>query len=274
MSSMDQSLSEIAEALPKTKSAAQLEKILQNLGLEGNLTELSAERVPEEFRQLLHEFLEKPRGELTIAQIRALTGEVVMADEALKAMPLDRGFTTKVNDHVFTYSLAGPTTSTTLEAYIRQKLGDDAQTLINELRSRFDTEVIVPRMIEATLDTGADARTEEELNRHYEGGLAHPLKSICIAIEAICAAKTAQIDLRASDSGDREKGARIRTEALKAGLDEGFAVVLEKLIAGGIFMNDKESLELVVGWRGVLGTFGRGPGGYPRWGFGEGPALQ
>ncbi len=253
---------------------------MQTLGLKGNLTELSAERVPQEFRQLLTQFLEKPRGELTIAEIRALTGEVVKADEALKAIPLDRHFTTKVNDHVFTYSLAGPTTKTTLEAYIRQKLGDDAPTLINELRFRFDLQVIVPRRIEATLDTGSNDRTKEELNRHYEGGLAHPIKSICIAIEAISAAKAAQIDLKntASDSGNirswGEKGARIRAEALKAELDEGFAVVLEKLVAGGIFINHDEFTELVVGHNGVLITYGRGPGSYPRWSFGEGPAPQ
>ena len=146
------------------------------------------------------------------------------------------GFATKVNDQTFTYRLAGPSTSQTQESYIREKLGTDAVFLIAGLQyMNVDVSVKAPILNEATLNTGSNNKTRAEQNRHYEGGLADPIQATNIAIEAICAAKTAGIDLRTINSESwGEKGSRVKAEALKAGLDEGTATVLEKLTTGAI----------------------------------------
>ncbi len=144
------------------------------------------------------------------------------------------GFATKVNDHTFTYRLAGPSTPQTQESYIREKLGDDADILIARLKKiGANVSVNVPSVSEAILDTGSNNKTPAEQNRHYKGGLADPIQATNIAIEAICAAKRVGIDLR-NITGElwEEQGSRIKAEALKAGLDEGTATVLEKLTGG------------------------------------------
>ena len=146
------------------------------------------------------------------------------------------GFATRVNDQTFTYRLAGPSTDQEQESYIREKLGADADILIDGLRNiGVDVSVKAPILNEATLNTGSNNKTRAEQNRHYEGGLADPIQATNIAIEAICAAKTAGIDLRTINSESwGEKGSRVKAEALKAGLDEGTATVLEKLTTGAI----------------------------------------
>ena len=146
------------------------------------------------------------------------------------------GFATKVNDQTFTYSLAGPSTAQTQESYIREKLGADADNVIDGLKDiGFDVSVKAPILNEATLKTDSNNKTLAEQNRHYEGGLADPIQATNIAIEAICAAKTAGIDLRTINSESwGERGSRIKAKAIKAGLDEGTATVLEKLTGGVI----------------------------------------
>ena len=145
-------------------------------------------------------------------------------------------FATQVNAHTFTYRVAGPTTEQTQEDYIRGKLGNDAQTLIDGLKSTgVDVAVGAPKLNEATLDTKSAGKARSDQNAHYQGGLADPIQATNIAIEAFCAAKKVGLDLRTLKGETREeKGSRIKAEALKEGLDEGTATVLEKLTAGVI----------------------------------------
>ena len=149
------------------------------------------------------------------------------------------GFATKVNDQTFTYRLAGPSTDQAQESYIREKLGADADILIDSLKCMgVDVSVKVPILNEATLKTDSNNKTLAEQNLHYKGGLADAIQATNIAIEAICAAKTVGIDLRTINSESwGEKGSRIKAAALRAGLDEGTATVLEKLTVGGIRVN-------------------------------------
>ena len=141
-----------------------------------------------------------------------------------------------MNDQTFTYRLAGPSTAQTQESYIREKLGADANTLIKGLKEiRVDVLVEAPGVSEAILDTGSNNKTRAEQNRYYKGGLADPIQATNIAIEAICAAKTAGISLKDIYPESWEaKGSRIKVAALQAGLDEGTATVLEKLTTGAI----------------------------------------
>ena len=143
-------------------------------------------------------------------------------------------FATKVNDQTFTYRLAGPSTAQTQESYIREKLGADAYTLIKGLKEiGVDVSVEAPGVNEATLKTDSNNKTRAEQNQHYKGGLADAIQATNIAIEAIRAAKTAGIDLRTINSESwGERGSRIKAEAIKAGLDEGTATVLDKLTTG------------------------------------------
>ena len=188
------------------------------------------------------------------------------------------GFATKVNDQTFTYRLAGPSTSQTQESYIREKLGADADILIDRLKCMgVDVSVNAPSVSEAILDTGSNNKTRTEQNRHYEGGLADPIQATNIAIEAICAAKTAGIDLRTINSESwGEKGSRVKAEALKAGLDEGTATVLEKLTGGAIRVSGGSgSGALLVGAGGRLGAYVYGgTGDSSGWAFGARPAPE
>ena len=149
------------------------------------------------------------------------------------------GFATKVNDQTFTYRLAGPSTAQTQESYIREKLGADAGYLIGKLKYiGVDVSVKAPILNEATLNTDSNNKTLAEQKLHYEGGLADAIQATNIAIEAICAAKAAGIDLKRIHSESwEEKGSQIKAEAIKAGLDDGTATVLEKLTVGGIRVN-------------------------------------
>ena len=188
------------------------------------------------------------------------------------------GFATKVNDQTFTYRLAGPSTSQTQESYIREKLGTDAVFLIAGLQyMNVDVSVKAPILNEATLNTGSNNKTRAEQNRHYEGGLADPIQATNIAIEAICAAKTAGIDLRTINSESwGEKGSRVKAEALKAGLDEGTATVLEKLTTGAIRVSGGSgSGALVVDDDGRLYAGGSSGSSDPAdWAFGARPAPE
>jgi hypothetical protein len=187
------------------------------------------------------------------------------------------GLATKVNDHTFTYRLAGPSTAQTQESYIREKLGTDGDSLINELKYLgVDVSVKAPGVSEAILDTGSNNKTRTEQNLHYEGGLADPIQATNIAIEAICAAKRVGIDLRYINSESwEEKGSRIKAEALKADLDEGTATVLEKLTGGVIRVSGSGSGVLFVGDDGRL--YARGCSDVSHsyfWAFGARPAPE
>ena len=188
------------------------------------------------------------------------------------------GFATKVNDQTFTYRLAGPSTAQTQESYIREKLGADADNVIDGLKYiGVDVSVKAPILNEATLKTDSNNKTLAEQNRHYEGGLADPIQATNIAIEAICAAKTAGIDLKRIHSESwKEKGSRIKAEAIKAGLDDGTATVLEKLTVGGIRVNGGSgSGALRVAGAGRLYADGYGGLSYPDlWAFGARPAPE
>ena len=188
------------------------------------------------------------------------------------------GFATKVNDQTFTYRLAGPSTSQAQESYIREKLGADAGYLIAGLKYLgVDVSVKAPILNEATLNTDSNNKTLAEQNRYYKGGLADPIQATNIAIEAICAAKTAGIDLRTINSESwKEKGSRIKAEAIKAGLDEGTATVLDKLTTGIIRVScgsGSGALGVFVDGRLYAGVYGGGSGPGD-WAFGAGPAPK
>ena len=186
----------------------------------------------------LNEAIQK--GTLSTTQIAQLLELVELAKTAAPQQSLSSstsppiGFATKVNDQTFTYRLAGPSTAQTQESYIREKLGADADNVIDGLKYiGVDVSVKAPILNEATLKTDSNNKTLAEQNRHYEGGLADPIQATNIAIEAICAAKTAGIDLRTINSESwEEKSSRIKAKAIKAGLDEGTATVLDKLTTG------------------------------------------
>ena len=141
-----------------------------------------------------------------------------------------------------------------------------------------DVSVKVPSVSEAILDTGSNNKTRAGQNRHYKGGLADPIQATNIAIEAICAAKRVGIDLRNINSELwEEKGSRVKAEALKAGLDEGTATVLEKLTggliritggsgSGALFVDDDGRLYADV----VSDAYGSSVG----WAFGARPAPE
>ena len=190
------------------------------------------------------------------------------------------GFATKVNDQTFTYRLAGPSTAQTQESYIREKLGADAGYLIGKLKYiGVDVSVKAPILNEATLNTDSNNKTLAEQKRYYKGGLANPIQATNIAIEAICAAKTAGIGLRTINSESwGEKGSRVKAEAIKAGLDEGTATVLEKLTGGAIRVSGGSGSGALL----VVDADGRLCAGaccgayfYPRsWAFGARPAPE
>ena len=196
------------------------------------------------------------QGTLSSTKIASLLELAKRAEQQQKlssSTSLPNGFATKVNAHTFTYRVAGPTTTQTQESYIREKLGDDVKTgvLIRGLKTRgVDVSVTVPILSKVTLDTESNGQSRAEQNRHYEGALADPIQATNIAIEAFCAAKKAGLDL--TDSS------RIKAKALKAGLDEGTATLLEKLTAGcirvgsvsGSKYGDTIALSIVDGGRG------------------------
>jgi hypothetical protein len=161
-----------------------------------------------------------------------------MAKRVTAAIAILRGDAPTINDHTFIYRVVGPTTDLSQESYIHEKLGADAEYLIQELKDMgVEVSGKVPNLNQVSLDTGSNNKTRLEQNRHYEGGLADIIQATNIAIEAICAAKTARIDLsRINSESLEDKGSRIKAEALKAGLNEGTATVLEKLTAGLIIV--------------------------------------
>ena len=221
------------------------------------------------------------QGTLSTTQIASLlelakTAEQQQSLSSSTSPPI--GFATKVNDQTFTYRLAGPLTDQTQESYIREKLGADAGYLIAGLKYiGVDVSVKAPILNEATLNTGSNNKTRTEQNRHYEGGFADPIQATNIAIEAICAAKTAGIDLRTINSESwGEKGSRVKAEALKAGLDEGTATVLEKLTTGAIRVSGGSgSGALVVDDDGRLYAGGSSGRSDPAdWAFGARPAPE
>ena len=221
------------------------------------------------------------QGTLSTTQIASL---LELAERAKQQQSLSSstsppiGFATKVNDQTFTYRLAGPSTSQTQESYIREKLGTDAVFLIAGLQyMNVDVSVKAPILNEATLNTGSNNKTRTEQNRHYEGGFADPIQATNIAIEAICAAKRVGIDLRNINSESwEEKGSRIKVAALKAGLDEGTATVLEKLTTGAIRVSGGSgSGALVVDDDGRLYAGGSSGSSDPAdWAFGARPAPE
>ena len=229
----------------------------------------------------LNEAIQK--GTLSAPQIASLLELAKRAEQQQQqslssSTSLLNGFATKVNDQTFTYRLAGPLTDQTQESYIREKLGADADYLIAGLKYLgVDVSVKAPILNEATLNTDSNNKTLAEQNRYYKGGLADPIQATNIAIEAICAAKTAGIDLRIINSESwEEKGSRIKAEAIKAGLDEGTATVLDKLTTGIIRVScgsGSGALRVVVDGR--LYAHAYDGSSYPYdWAFGARPAPE
>ena len=221
------------------------------------------------------------QGTLSTTQIASL---LELAERAKQQQSLSSstsppiGFATRVNDQTFTYRLAGPSTDQTQESYIRKKLGADADILIDGLRNiGVDVSVKAPILNEATLNTDSNNKTFAEQNQHYKGGLADAIQATNIAIEAICAAKAAGIDLKRIHSESwKEKGSRIKAEAIKAGLDEGTATVLDKLTTGIIRVScGSGSGALHVSDDGRLFAHDSRDYSYPRYGaFGARPAPE
>ena len=116
---------------------------------------------------------------VTVAFGRKMEGELAQLHSDLGAFRkefITELFVTKVNDHTFTYRVAGPLTDQSQESYIRDNLGADAETLIGSLKNiGVDASVKAPILNEATLDTGSNNKTRTEQNQHYEGGLADPI---------------------------------------------------------------------------------------------------
>ena len=227
----------------------------------------------------LNEAIQK--GTLSTTQITSLLELAKIAEQQQSlssSTSPPNGFATKVNDQTFTYRLAGPSTDQTQESYIREKLGAEADILIDGLRNiGVDVSVKAPILNEATLNTDSNNKTFAEQNQRYKGGLADAIQATNIAIEAICAAKTAGIDLRTINSESwKEKGSQIKAEAIKAGLDDGTATVLEKLTVGGIRVNSGSgSGALFVDDDGRLDADDSGGRSFPRgWAFGARPAPE
>jgi hypothetical protein len=81
---MNQSISQIVNALPETKNVSQLQGTLNALGIEGDLAALPAEQVSDKFRQLMAGFLTGPIDGLSKEQILALTAETKKEDNTLE----------------------------------------------------------------------------------------------------------------------------------------------------------------------------------------------
>jgi len=74
--SQPQELKNIIRALPKTEAIGSLQTRLDQAGIAVDLHKIPAERVSDSFRDAMYQLLERPLGELTVKQIRAITEEV------------------------------------------------------------------------------------------------------------------------------------------------------------------------------------------------------
>lgn len=83
--SQQQDLRTVISNLPAEESFQGLQDRLDVAGLETDLSAVAAERVPETFVNAMQTLLEKPVGDLTLNQIRAITAEVNAAKTALAA---------------------------------------------------------------------------------------------------------------------------------------------------------------------------------------------
>jgi len=243
---------------------------------------LPASRVSQEFVKAMSDLLVKPLGELSVEQIRALTALTNQVSESHEPTPKSVGYATKVNDHTFTYRVQGPSAEKSQEAHIRDKLGEaDAKFFIQSLKDNLgiDVSIInVPKVNEATLDINSNSKTRSEQGQLYEGGLADATQAINIALEAVSLAKGVDLDLaRKGDESWEARGTRTKAEAITAGLDEGTATVLEKLVSGVIRFGNGGSgsgaLNVLGGGR--LFASGYGDGSSPlSWAFGARPAPE
>ena len=144
-------------------------------------------------------------------------------------------------DNEFSFHLPGPTTDQTQETYIREQLKDspdEAEMIINRLKELgVDVTEAAPALNEGVLKMDSNDKTLQEQREFYKdvGGLADPKQAVNLCIEAVKQAREKEIDLRTinNESWD-EKGDRIYTQAIEAGLGEGAASMLKALTAGSV----------------------------------------
>lgn len=217
-------------------------------------------------------------------KLEALKGINGNSVDALGAT-VSNNFATKVDGNTFRFHIAGPATPKSQESYVRGKLGDNAQVFIDGLKSiGVDVALDAPTQNTATLRTDSNNKNRSEQIRLYgSNDLIDPAQGANLAIEAVCIAQKAGIDLttiKDAKSGKDEsyeaKGARIKALALEKGLDEGTASMLEKLTSGVIRVGGSGSGALDVNDDGRLcaGVCAGGRGAPGGWAIGAGSASE
>ena len=151
-------------------------------------------------------------------------------------------FATRIDDSRFAFKVLGDP-KLSQESHINSKLGEDASYLIDDLKSigvHLGTGT-VPKHSKAVLSRASNNKTYTEQKGFYADGLASPYEAVNIAMEAVCAAKQAGIDLRnINHESWQAKGVRVESEAVARGLDEGTVAVL-KMLTGGVIRFDNGS---------------------------------
>jgi len=197
---------------------------------------------------------------------KAILAACPAVPESAPSTTLDGSFATRVGK-TLTFRLAGPATDQTQEAHILSKLGPvDGKVLIEDLRETgANVSGKTPALNEVILRTDSnykDRTTQADRTRQaalYPRGLADPVQATNIAIEAVCRAKTAGIELRTINSESYEtKGARIEKAALEKGLGKETATMLKMLTSGVIRVEGSRSgaLDVDDGGRLRAGGFG------------------
>lgn len=187
-------------------------------------------------------------------------------------------FATRIDDSTFALTVLGDPTQSQ-ESHIYAKLGTDASYLIDELNSigvQLD-QGKVPKHSKAVLSSASNNKTYAEQKRFYTGGLASPYEAVNIAMEAVCAAKEAGIDLRTINGESWAiKGLRVESEAVAKGLDEAKVTVLKMLAEGAIrFDNGSRSGALSVDAHGRLHAHYAYALSFPNnWAFGVSPSAE
>jgi hypothetical protein len=190
-------------------------------------------------------------------------------------------FATKIDDSTFAFKVPGDP-KLSQESHINAKLGADAPSLISGLKSiGVQLDRTVPEHSMAVLSKESNDKTYAKQKELYADGLASPYEAVNIAMEAVCAAKQAGIELgniRDDLWEDKEdKALRVESEALVKGLGEGTATVLKMLTAGVVrFDNGSRSGALGVGDDGRLcaDDFYGHRSGPSFWAFGASPSAE
>jgi len=161
-------------------------------------------------------------------------------------------------ENEFSFRVPGPATDQSLEVYIRDQLkrsNHRFERIITSLKALgVDVTGAAPVLNEGVLRMDSNNMTLQEQRDFYNdvGGLADPKQAVSLAIEAVKQAAEKEISLRRIDYEPwDEKGERIYSEAIKAGLDEGTATMLKVLNAGQVraevvclFVSDSGSLSV------------------------------